>query len=440
MQSPAPGGVGAGALEAMHASHEEEKSVFKKPLVPKGRVKKRTLNQVVLDEDSYTQELANIIERDYFPDLAEIREKTQPQIPQELVADESPATFETPERTNEQPKDKFWDKVDQKGVTKLSLDQFLNKHTSEDNESFHDILSKAEERRKQKYSWLYGAEELHAIERKKQLALPSIEEQAKGLEKPLNVDGWDYKSQNYIMYIPDGAPLSDQEVIEMAANRHEVVPENTRLKSNPFNDAANRAKIVAAAHLQSKINEGRIGVDGQVVASASPQIKGFSLVRTPSPAPGRGGETPVMTWGEIEGTPCRLDTPSFRMAETPRREQIAMELADKAGQRHRDLKLKAIQAARRNIALTPGSKTPLLSPAAQKLASARKVGDRALRASYTPHRTPGTPVPTTPTPKTPVGLTLKRTLPKAPVTPLQGKLSDDLLNLPKRTRAESFFK
>ncbi|XP_059486234.1 splicing factor ESS-2 homolog [Neocloeon triangulifer] len=438
MASPSPGGVGTGALEAMRASHEEEKSVFKKPLVPKGRVKKRTVNQVVLDEDSYTQELANIIERDFFPDLADIRERSQPQaMTPNLIGEESPATFETPERTNaKKVKDKFWDKVDQKGAKKLSLDQFLNMHTSEDNESFNDILSNAEEKRRQKYSWLYGAEAKHANEREMQLALPSIEDQAKGIEKPLNVDGWNYKSQNYIMYIPDGVSLTEKEKVEMAAQRHEVVAANTRLTSSPFNDAANRAKIVAAAQIQARANEGRIGVDGQVVASATPQVKGFSFVRTPSPAPGRGGETPVMTWGEIEGTPCRLDTPSFRMADTPRREQIAHELADKAGQRHRDLKLKAIQAARKNIALTPGSKTPLLSPAAQRLASAHKVGDRALRASYTPQRTPGF---STPTPKTPI-CTPKRTMATAPSTPQQGKITDDLLNLPKRVRAETFFK
>jgi len=57
-----------------------------------------------------------------------------------------------------------------------------------------------------------------------------------------------------------------------------------------------------------------------------------------------------MTWGEVEGTPCRLDTPSFRMAQTPRREQLALRLADEAGQRHRDRKLKAINAARSHVA------------------------------------------------------------------------------------------
>lgn len=67
-----------------------------------------------------------------------------------------------------------------------------------------------------------------------------------------------------------------------------------------------------------------------------------------------------MTWGEIEGTPFKLDGsdtpvrpstgPSFRMAQPPKREKLALALAEKAGQRHRDLKQKAIEAARKQLA------------------------------------------------------------------------------------------
>lgn len=53
--------------------------------------------------------------------------------------------------------------------------------------------------------------------------------------------------------------------------------------------------------------DGKIGVDGkELIQSDTPQINGFSFVRTPSPNPGVA-ESPLMTWGEIEGTPFRLD-------------------------------------------------------------------------------------------------------------------------------------
>lgn len=66
-----------------------------------------------------------------------------------------------------------------------------------------------------------------------------------------------------------------------------------------------------------------------------------------------------MTWGAIEGTPFRLDGggtpvrstqgPSFRMPEPPKREKLALALAEKAGERHRDRKTRAIEAAYRQL-------------------------------------------------------------------------------------------
>ena len=70
-------------------------------------------------------------------------------------------------------------------------------------------------------------------------------------------------------------------------------------------------------------------------------------------------ESPFMTWGEIEGTPFRLDgsdtpvpaTPikPFRMMGTSKRERLALELAEKVSQRYRDKKQKAIEAARSHL-------------------------------------------------------------------------------------------
>lgn len=69
-------------------------------------------------------------------------------------------------------------------------------------------------------------------------------------------------------------------------------------------------------------------------------------------------DSPLMTWGEIEGTPFRLDGgdtpirptqgPSFKMHAPPKREKIALALAEKAGERkHKERKQKALDAARR---------------------------------------------------------------------------------------------
>ena len=60
-----------------------------------------------------------------------------------------------------------------------------------------------------------------------------------------------------------------------------------------------------------------------------------------------------MTWGELEGTPLRIDAtpssssqgPTFVIPEPPRREQIAHSLAEKASRQHREKRRKAFAAA-----------------------------------------------------------------------------------------------
>ena len=62
----------------------------------------------------------------------------------------------------------------------------------------------------------------------------------------------------------------------------------------------------AAANQVSK-KQGKIGADGkEILPPESPRVNGYGFVATPSPAPGVN-ESPLMTWGEIEGTPFRLD-------------------------------------------------------------------------------------------------------------------------------------
>ena len=163
------------------------------------------------------------------------------------------------------------------------------------------------------------------------------------------------------MYVPDGVELTPDERIDLAKKKQIVVHENTRLRINPFNEQQNKETINELAKNQSKANDGKIGVDGkEIVRNPTPRVNGFSFVATPSPRPGEC-ESPLMTWGQIEGTPFRLDGgdtpllrtsqgPSFRMAEPPKREQLALQLAEKAGERHRDRKNKALEAARKSLA------------------------------------------------------------------------------------------
>nr|XP_022906456.1 protein DGCR14 homolog [Onthophagus taurus]XP_022906457.1 protein DGCR14 homolog [Onthophagus taurus] len=451
---------------AIEAMSEINKSLeFKKPIgIPKRRQK-----QKILDEDTYVEELGKIIQRDFFPDLEKLKAQNEYLEAtanndvvklRELYAKysgnkqierlPSPATFETPPNLhNSQNKPKH----NLKNVSetskslsedpKLSLDQFLNTHTSQDNESFEELMIESDRKHKLKYSYLYNEEEKSEIDMKNQLALPSIEEQAALPEKKLNVDTWSYKNKNSIMYVPDGVDLTKEEELKVLKNRQEINYNNTRLKSNPFNDSQSKEVICELAKTQAKVLDGKIGVDGKELITNSPKLGGYSFLRSPSPCPGVA-ESPLMTWGEIEGTPFRLDGgdtplprtqgPSFKISEPPRREQIALALAEKVGVRHRNEKKKAIDVARRQLSspsprISTSERLATMSPAAQKLASSR------LKLNYSP--------------MTPRGKTLKT--PRTPGRVLTPKLSlgikkpddltDDLLKieLPKRQRAADFF-
>lgn len=400
------------ALKAMKEANNKLVQ-FKTPNIPQ----KRKSKMEILNEEQYIEEMGKIIQRDFFPDLEKLKaqnqyldavEKNDVIKLRELYAKysgrrpndtsdrcESPATFETPIRDpdsirSNQSKSSTSSKRSNSSQSskcpseKHSLDSYLDSYTSEDNNSFQEIIEAADFKLRQKFAVLYEAEKTQAIKMEKVLALPTIEKQFDAIEGSKLVDTWTYTNRNYIMYVPDGVPLTKEEEVEMAKRKMKIIHNNTRLQKNPFDDKQNKETISELAKTQANKLIGRIGVDGDILnGDSSSQVRGFNFVKTPSPCPGVQ-DSPMMTWGEIEGTPFRLDGsdtpirpssigPSFRIAETSRRENIGLELAEKAGERMRGQKAKAIEAARRNIA-TPHMRSSMerlatMSPAAKRLAS-----------------------------------------------------------------------
>lgn len=495
----------------MSELNNKSKQLFKRPSGPVAKKRGSKVKYKIITEEEYIASLSKIIQRDYFPDLAKLkvqneyldalasddygklrqiykkyqshtplsrrkltnRPHVEPHAPLDHLKLElfsflvkSPATFETPligaglSETPQVPSEPGTSRSNRSSGSNSStrslssghsLDSFLDTYTSEDNQSFQEIIEAADQKLRQKYAVLFDAEESTKERLERALTLPGINEQFNA-DAPKMLDTWEYKNQNALMYNPDGVELTKAEQIEMAKQRQEIVRSNTRLKVSPFDEKQSKDTISVAAKAQVRFAGDRVGLDGRAVnGSDTPMVRGFSFVKTPSPMPGVD-ESPMMTWGEIEGTPFRLDGgdtplrpsagPSFRIAETPKRDAIALQLAGNNAEQQRVKKAKAIETAKRSIAASPRIRNSFqqlasMSPAAQRLA-------RGQLATPSPRRTPGlTPLQK----KTPLVSPLVRK--KTPLVTraqkldvMETNLTDNLLSLPsnnKRMKATDFF-
>ena len=139
---------------------------------------------------------------------------------------------------------------------------------------------------------------------------------------------------------------------------------------------------------------------------------------------------------------CVLHSLFLKLQDVPKRDRLALELAEKNSKFYRDKKGKAISAARTHIK-TPKSITmraSTLSPAAQRLATSKlgiRIGtDKALKAAYTPspiHRKSSRSTPTPSRTKDLINSSVRSTgTPRTPKPENNSaeSLTDNLLNLP----------
>ncbi|TNN73766.1 Protein DGCR14 [Liparis tanakae] len=432
----------------------------------------------VLDEEEYIESLEKIIQRDFFPDVTKLQAQkdyldaeemgdlgrmreisirygsslSKSTTPRSSAPYVTPASFDTPLGRCGSPSSTNGgeNKDDDKEEKELpALDRFLAKNTSEDNASFEQIMDLAEDKERLRHSWLYEAEAEYKQRHEENLALPSMEKAALECVKA-GLETWEYKAKNALMYYPEGVRDDD----ELFKKPREVVHKNTRFAGDPFSKALNKSQIQQAAALNAQFKQGKVGPDGkELIPHESPTVNGYGFENMPSPAPGVT-DSPLMTWGEIESTPFRLDGsdspfvernhgPSFKIPEPGRRERLGLKMANEAAAKNRAKKQEAFRKVTENLAsLTPKGLSPALTPALQRLVNrtSSKYTDKALRASYTPspsHQVAGCKSPFG-GPATPTG-TPTSNKSKTPSSQDLTSLTDDLLQLPKRRKAEDFF-
>ncbi|KAI5614304.1 protein DGCR14, partial [Silurus asotus] len=427
------------------------------------------------------QSLEQIIQRDFFPDISKLQAQKDyleaeesgdlqrmreiaikygsamaKYTPRTYVPYVTPSSFETPDGRATSPSSRsgrdteLGGKDGGKEEKELpSLDRFLSKNTSEDNASFEQIMVLAQDKEKLKNSWLHEAESEYKQRQEENLALPSSETQALECVKA-GVETWKYTAKNALMYYPEGSVEDNT----MFKKPREVLYKNTRFDVDPFSKALNKSQIQQAAALNAQFKLGKVGPDGkELLPHESPKVNGYGFEGAPSPAPGVC-ESPLMTWGEIEDTPFRLDGsdtplierthgPAFKIPEPGRRERLGLKMANELAAKNRAKKQEALRKVTENLAsLTPKGLSPAaLSPALQRLVnrSSVKYTDKALRASYTPspsHRASGSKTPLTPSESLHTPTPGKT---RTPASHDPASITDNLLQLPKRRKAADYF-
>lgn len=484
---------------------KKEIEVFKAPPDVTKLMKPKRRKVKVLEEDEYVEKVEKIIERDFFPELDKLKARsdyidaTDRNDTKEMLRLrerystsrsarlETPSShFETPQMKSKEDESKSSTASSSsalsepnekdKELTGVTLDKFLSKHTSEDNESFYELMEEQHEEFKRTHQWMFKKDEQLSLElQNDNLKLPSIEEQCSEQGKETKaLDGWTYKNENAVFYHPAGTPLSNAEKISLATKQKIINRQNTRFKSNPWKLNEKQGQTLIAA--KKEIEAGKVGIDGKDLLDASsntPSVNGYKLLRMDNPTPQfSASESPFMTWGQVESTPYRLEGadedslpvnvsaggPQFKIQDVPKRDRLAFELAEKNSRFYRDKKNKAIEKARSHLK-TPKSATgnlttrvATMSPAAQRLATAKlgiRIGtDKALKAAYTPtpKRSSGRPSSvSTSGISTPLASSALSKFNASPAPSSSSStslsLTDNLLNLPsssKRSKASDF--
>lgn len=213
-------------------------------------VKKIKRPKKVLDEDSYTEALSQIIARDFFPGLLET--ETQQEYLDALESKDpawissagrrlqhvmTPGRHKTPLGTKsslhqggrtpttfvgETPASVVSSVVQERPKldTNMSLSKFQATYTSEDNESFYKLVDKQNQKKADKYAWLWRGNKLPSKQMIKQKEVSDKLAESRSLlddgfkrdrlaikdreDRPARPDAWDAAPQNGLMFQPDG--------------------------------------------------------------------------------------------------------------------------------------------------------------------------------------------------------------------------------------------
>ena len=392
------------------------------PPPPAKRIKRP---KKVLDEDTYTDALSQIIARDFFPGLLESetqqeyldalkskdtewissvtrrlqhimtpgRKRRTPSLRPGIAAEtpigsyagDTPASSATVMTT-----DQTATTVD----TNMSLGAFQAKYTSEDNESFYRLLDKQNQKNVEKYAWLWTGNKLPSKQQLKQKEVEAKLVETRGTlvddgfkkdrlaikdkdDRPAAPEHWKVKPNNELMFPPEGVDglvesVADRAQAESRAAPKSIVYANTRM---PQPDSAaperSRASSPSLSEIRGAIAGRQRPVDQESTTAGgvdeTPRVNGYAFVddQEPEPVPSQTGP-PIINLGSGDATPN-----PFQLQEHRKREALHHRMVERISQSKRTSARLGVTG---KVERTPAPSFPSsprvsgdLTPAAQRL-------------------------------------------------------------------------
>lgn len=310
--------------------------------------KRITRPATVLDEDTYTGALSHIIARDFFPGLLESQSQqeyldaveskdkdwineagrklsqimtpgpegrrlrgrrgvTMTPLPQ--AGDETPRGWGGDTPMSVAASDVSTQNESKSDVDlNMSLSKFQEKYTSEDNESFNELLDKQNEKRAEKYNWLYAGNKIPSgrqiAYRERQAKLLEASQESLNTDKrlvkrapnlddrPAMPDIRPSQQRNAFMFEPDSIEDTHLTTAQAAQDQSNAPPKavlhhNTRLPPPPSTSASSIPPSPSLSAINAAIagnphpTASEPGYDG----SETPRVRGYAFVdEEPTPA------------------------------------------------------------------------------------------------------------------------------------------------------------
>jgi protein DGCR14 len=301
---------------------------------PPPQVKKIKRPKKVLDEDTYTEALSQIIARDFFPGLLEAetqqeyldaleskdaawissasrrlqhvmtpgrgRTKTPGRLPTNLgqpVDGRTPTTY-----VGDTPVSEARTAVSERpaGIdTNMSLTQFQLTYTSEDNESFYKLVDKQNQKKAEKYSWLWHSNKLPS---KQMIAQKEVKDRiaqtrslkddgvtkknllaiADSVNRPAMADTWKLAPKNSFMFDVEGVNDEAPTVSEMAEKASLMGPKSINYHNTraPVPHAPKRSPSPTASSIQHAVkgDPRQRYADSNVTGDETPRVNGYAFV------------------------------------------------------------------------------------------------------------------------------------------------------------------